>query len=162
MLPLEVDETFGLAMLEAMACGTPVLAYARGAVPEVVAHGETGFAVLTYEELRDSLPRLAGMDPHRCRAHVAKNFSRDAMVAAYLKLYDEMCRADKDCPGGDGASPPLRRGKLSFKAENGIHQLCNQMENPPKSSFGKTGLPKRFCIVPPLAKGAGGLSEGLG
>ncbi len=92
VLPLEVDETFGLAMLEAMACGTPVLAYDRGAVPEVVAHGETGFAVSTYEQLRDSLGRLAGLDPHRCRAHVALNFSRDRMVAAYLKLYDEMCR----------------------------------------------------------------------
>jgi glycosyltransferase involved in cell wall biosynthesis len=92
VLPLEVDETFGLAMLEAMACGTPVLAYARGAVPEVVVHGETGFAVHTYEELRGCLPRLAGLDPHRCRDHVARHFSRDRMVAAYLKLYDEMGR----------------------------------------------------------------------
>jgi glycosyltransferase involved in cell wall biosynthesis len=92
VLPLEVDETFGLAMIEAMACGTPVLAYDRGAVPEVVAQGETGFAVRTYEELRESLPRLATLDPHRCRAHVAQNFSRDAMVAAYLQLYDEVER----------------------------------------------------------------------
>jgi len=92
VLPLEVDETFGLAMLEAMACGTPVLAYARGAVPEVVVHGETGFVVHTYEELRGILPRLAGLDPHRCRAHVALNFSRDTMVAAYLEVYDEMGR----------------------------------------------------------------------
>ena len=91
VLPLEVDETFGLAMLEAMACGTPVLAYARGAVPEVVVHGETGFAVHTYEELRDSLPRLSGLDPHRCRDHVAQHFSRDTMVAAYLELYGQMC-----------------------------------------------------------------------
>jgi glycosyltransferase involved in cell wall biosynthesis len=92
VLPLEVDETFGLAMLEAMACGTPVLAYARGAVPEVVVHGETGFAVHTYEELRDSLPRLATLDPQRCRAHVAQNFSRDRMVTAYLELYGQMVR----------------------------------------------------------------------
>ena len=92
VLPLEVDETFGLAMLEAMACGTPVLAYDRGAVPEVVVHGETGFVVHTYEELRDSLRGLAGLDPHRCRDHVAQNFSRDTMVAAYLELYEEMCQ----------------------------------------------------------------------
>ena len=96
VLPLEVDETFGLAMLEAMACGTPVLAYARGAVPEVVVHGETGFAVDTYEALRESLPRLAGLDPGRCRAQVAQNFSRDTMVAAYMKLYDEMCGGAPD------------------------------------------------------------------
>jgi glycosyltransferase involved in cell wall biosynthesis len=92
VLPLEVDETFGLAMIEAMACGTPVLAYDRGAVPEVVAQGETGFAVKTYEELRDSLADLAALDPHRCREHVALNFSRDRMVTAYLELYGEMSR----------------------------------------------------------------------
>jgi glycosyltransferase involved in cell wall biosynthesis len=92
VLPLEVDETFGLAMLEAMACGTPVLAYHRGAVPEVVVHGDTGFVVHTYKELRDSLGGLAALDPHRCRAHVAQNFSRDTMVSAYLKLYAEIGR----------------------------------------------------------------------
>ena len=92
VLPLEVDETFGLAMIEAMACGTPVLAYNRGAVPEVVLHGETGFAVHTYEQLQECLPRLADLDPHRCREHVALNFSRDRMVTAYLRLYEEMCQ----------------------------------------------------------------------
>ncbi len=90
VLPLEVDETFGLAMIEAMACGTPVLAYARGAVPEVVVQGDTGFAVQTYEELRDSLPRLATLDPRRCREQVARNFSQERMVSSYLKLYAEM------------------------------------------------------------------------
>jgi glycosyltransferase involved in cell wall biosynthesis len=92
VLPLEVDETFGLAMLEAMACGTPVLAYGRGAVPEVVVHGETGLVVDTYEQLWDSLPRLAELAPPRCRAHVERHFSQDAMVAAYLNLYDKMSR----------------------------------------------------------------------
>jgi glycosyltransferase involved in cell wall biosynthesis len=91
VLPLEVDETFGLAMIEAMACGTPVLAYDRGAVPEVVAKDETGFAVHTYGELRDCLPRLAALDPHRCREHVARHFSRETMVAAYLRLYEDVC-----------------------------------------------------------------------
>ena len=90
VLPLEVDETFGLVMLEAMACGTPVLAFGRGAVPEVVAHGATGFAVPTYEQLRDSLARLADLDPHRCREHVARHFSRDRMVEAYMELYAQM------------------------------------------------------------------------
>ncbi len=90
VLPLEVDETFGLAMIEAMACGTPVLAYDRGAVPEVVAQGETGFAVPTYEQLRDCLPRLTDLDPQRCREHVERNFSLDHMVKAYLRLYDNL------------------------------------------------------------------------
>jgi glycosyltransferase involved in cell wall biosynthesis len=90
VLPLEVDETFGLAMIEAMACGTPVLAYDRGAVPEVVAQGKTGFAVHTYDQLRDCLSRLAAIDPHRCREHVAQHFSLDRMVTAYLRLYENM------------------------------------------------------------------------
>jgi glycosyltransferase involved in cell wall biosynthesis len=90
VLPLEVDETFGLAMIEAMACGTPVLAYDRGAVPEVVAQGETGYAVHTYEQLRDCLPLLADLDPYRCRERVAQHFSLDRMVTAYLRLYENL------------------------------------------------------------------------
>jgi len=85
--PLEVDEAFGLVMLEAMACGTPVLAYNRGAVPEVVRHGETGFVAHSYGELRDSLARVSEIDPGHCREHVRQNFSREAMVSGYLQLY---------------------------------------------------------------------------
>ena len=85
--PLEVDEAFGLVMLEAMACGTPVVAYHRGAVPEVVRQGETGFVVHSYQELKAGLERVAEIDPHRCREHVLQNFSREAMVGAYLELY---------------------------------------------------------------------------
>jgi glycosyltransferase involved in cell wall biosynthesis len=85
--PLEVDEAFGLVMLEAMACGTPVVAYHRGAVPEVVRHAETGFVVHNYRELRDSLELVSQIDPLRCREHVTWNFSREAMVKAYLSLY---------------------------------------------------------------------------
>ena len=61
-------------------------------MPEVVVHGVTGFAVHTYEELRDSLKGLAGLDPRRCRNHVAQSFSRDTMVSDYVKLYEEMGR----------------------------------------------------------------------
>jgi glycosyltransferase involved in cell wall biosynthesis len=85
--PLEVDEAFGLVMLEAMACGTPVAAYRRGAVPEVVRHEETGFVAETYEELRAAVLQLGRLTPHTCREHVARNFSREAMVNAYLELY---------------------------------------------------------------------------
>ena len=81
-----------LPQVLAEASGWPVLAYDRGAVPEVVAHGETGFAVHTYEELRESLKLLPGLNPQRCRDRVAQRFSRDTMVAAYVKLYDEMGR----------------------------------------------------------------------
>jgi glycosyltransferase involved in cell wall biosynthesis len=87
VLPLEVDEAFGLVMLEAMACGTPVLAYDRGAVQEVVVPGETGWVAHTYQELRTSLSWLKGLDPRRCRQQVEENFALKRMVAAYLELY---------------------------------------------------------------------------
>lgn len=90
VLPLEVDEAFGLVMLEAMACGTPVLAYDRGAVPEIVAHGETGFVVRGYPELRNSVNRLAELNPHRCRERVESRFSQEHMVEAYLALYRQI------------------------------------------------------------------------
>jgi glycosyltransferase involved in cell wall biosynthesis len=85
--PLEVDEAFGLVLLEAMACGTPVVAYNRGAVSEVVRHGETGYVVHNYKELLACLKRVSKIDPGRCRERVAKHFSREAMVSSYLELY---------------------------------------------------------------------------
>jgi glycosyltransferase involved in cell wall biosynthesis len=88
--PVEADEAFGLALLEAMACGTPVLAYERGAVPEVVIHGETGFVVHTFDQLKESLLNLHELDPCRCRAHVEEYFSGERMVSAYLELYHLM------------------------------------------------------------------------
>ncbi|MEW6386790.1 MAG: glycosyltransferase family 4 protein [Thermodesulfobacteriota bacterium] len=87
VLPLEVDEAFGLVMLEAMACGTPVLAYDRGAVPEVVRHGETGLVVHTYDQLRESLSYLKELNPELCRRHVEQHFSLEHMVTNYLNLY---------------------------------------------------------------------------
>jgi glycosyltransferase involved in cell wall biosynthesis len=90
LLPLEVDEAFGLVMLEAMACGTPVLAYDRGAAPEVVRHGETGFIAHGFAELLDGIKAVADMDPEVCRSHVARNFSWESMVAAYLSLYHSL------------------------------------------------------------------------
>jgi glycosyltransferase involved in cell wall biosynthesis len=87
LLPLEVDEAFGLVMLEAMACGTPVVAYDRGAAPEVVRHGETGFIAHGFAELLEGIKAVAEIDPAYCRRYVALNFSWDAMVEAYLTLY---------------------------------------------------------------------------
>lgn len=90
LLPLEVDEAFGLVMLEAMACGTPVVAYDRGAASEVVRHGETGFIAHGFAELLEGIKSVAAIDPTRCRQHVARNFSWDVMVEAYLSLYQSL------------------------------------------------------------------------
>lgn len=90
LLPLEVDEAFGLVMLEAMACGTPVVAYERGAAAEVVVHGQTGFIARTFSELLTGIEAVAEIDPDCCREHVARNFSADGMVEAYAALYQSI------------------------------------------------------------------------
>ncbi len=102
--PLEVDEAFGLVMLEAMACGTPVAAYNRGAVPEVVRHEETGFVVHGYQELLSALQRVGEINPEHCRKRVALHFSREAMVRGYLKLYQASAWGR---PKADGNENPL-------------------------------------------------------
>lgn len=80
-------EPFGLSMVEAMACGTPVIATPLGAVPEVVADGRTGFLVDDVDGAVRAVDRLAELDRAHCRAHVEKHFSVEQMVAGYLEVY---------------------------------------------------------------------------
>jgi glycosyltransferase involved in cell wall biosynthesis len=87
LFPIQWAEPFGLVMTEAMACGTPVLAFDSGSVPEVVADGETGFIVSSVEELAAAVDRVGDLDPHAMRARVEERFSADAMVAGYERAY---------------------------------------------------------------------------
>jgi glycosyltransferase involved in cell wall biosynthesis len=86
VFPIAWPEPFGMVMIEAMACGTPVLATARGSVPEVVADGLTGFVRSTPDELIDAVARIGEIDRHACRRWVARRFSADAMTAGYEGL----------------------------------------------------------------------------
>lgn len=87
---IDFDEPFGLSMVEAMACGTPVIARPHGAVPEVVKEGETGFFVETIAEAVDALAKVERLDRGRIRHHVAKRFSRTRMVDEYLRVYQRV------------------------------------------------------------------------
>ncbi|MFN2545247.1 MAG: glycosyltransferase family 4 protein [Actinomycetota bacterium] len=92
LFPIDWDEPFGLVMTEAMACGTPVIATPRGSVPEVIADGETGFVVSVADyprEAAEALQRLGEIDPHRCREHVEKLFSKEAMVEGYERIFEK-------------------------------------------------------------------------
>jgi len=80
-------EPFGLAMVEAMACGTPVVAFPLGAVPEVVVDGRTGYLVDDVDAAVDAVGRLPELDRAACRAHVQERFSVDRMVDGYLAVY---------------------------------------------------------------------------
>jgi len=84
------NEPFGLSMIEAMACGTPVIARRRGSVPEVVDEGVTGFIVDDVDAAVDAVGRVAGLDRRRVRARCAERFSRDRMVRAYVDVYERV------------------------------------------------------------------------
>jgi len=73
--------------IEAMACGTPVIAFRNGAVPEVVAEGETGFLVKDAEEMAEAVARVDQIEPRRCRARVEERFSAARMAEDYQRLY---------------------------------------------------------------------------
>jgi len=93
LYPLQWEEPFGLAMIEAMACGTPVIAFRRGSVPEIVEHGKTGFVVSdSVEALADAVGKIDRIDRKATRQWVENNFSNEHMTDGYEKLYFELCR----------------------------------------------------------------------
>ncbi len=90
LFPIQWPEPFGLVMTEAMACGTPVVAWRNGSVPEVVADGETGFIVSSVEEMAAAIDRVRELDPRAMRARVEERFSAEAMVAGYERVYRQV------------------------------------------------------------------------
>jgi glycosyltransferase involved in cell wall biosynthesis len=90
LMPVAWDEPFGIVMAEAMACGTPVIGLNRGAVPEVIADGITGFVVETVAEMAAAVARLPAIARAACRARVERLYSDTAIVEGYLQLYAEL------------------------------------------------------------------------
>jgi glycosyltransferase involved in cell wall biosynthesis len=88
--PIDFDEPFGLSVVEAMACGTPVVAYRRGSMPEVVDEGVTGFLVDTVEQAVAAVGRIATLDRAGCRARARERFGADRMVSDYLRVYQQI------------------------------------------------------------------------
>jgi glycosyltransferase involved in cell wall biosynthesis len=95
LVPSLVDETSSLVAMEAMACGTPVLAFRRGALPEVVSDGDTGYVVETLDDLVAAVSRLEAIDPETCRAHVEQHFSAIRMADDYAMLYQRVLGRSK-------------------------------------------------------------------
>jgi glycosyltransferase involved in cell wall biosynthesis len=95
LMTINWEEPFGLVMAEAMSCGTPVIGFKRGAVPELVLHGKTGFVVDPKDGisgLQKALEKIDSIDPKDCREHVERNFSLEAMVTKYEKVYEEFIK----------------------------------------------------------------------
>jgi len=90
LFPIDWPEPFGLAMIEAMACGTPVIAYRNGSVPEVIDDGVTGFIVESIEEAVNAVGRLGAISRRRCREVFEKRFTAGRMAGDYVKVYEQL------------------------------------------------------------------------
>jgi glycosyltransferase involved in cell wall biosynthesis len=92
LFPVDWPEPFGLAMIEAMACGTPVLAFRCGSVPEIVDDGLTGRIVSCVDEAVQAVPELLALDRKAIRSRFAERFSSQRMASNYVKIYQTMLR----------------------------------------------------------------------
>lgn len=87
LFPIDWPEPFGLVMIEAFSCGTPVIAYPHGAVPEIIEDGVTGFIVTNQEEAVSAAQRIATIDRRRCREAFERRFTAAHMADNYLRIY---------------------------------------------------------------------------
>jgi glycosyltransferase involved in cell wall biosynthesis len=108
LFPIDWPEPFGLVMIEAMACGTPVIARPCGSVPEVMAPGRTGFVVDTVDEMVEAVKRIDVIDRAACRRWVEQHFSVERMVDRYETVYRYVLASSRVALTCDGASSTRR------------------------------------------------------
>jgi glycosyltransferase involved in cell wall biosynthesis len=90
LFPIDWPEPFGLVMIEAMACGTPVIAFRGGSVEEIIDDGASGFIVDSIEEAVEAVRRLPSLDRRQCRAIFEQRFSARRMCEDYLSVYERI------------------------------------------------------------------------
>ncbi|MGI5881060.1 MAG: glycosyltransferase family 4 protein [Syntrophomonadaceae bacterium] len=90
--PISFAEPFGLSVVEAMACGTPVIAFNKGSMPEVIKEGKSGFLVDTVEEAVQALARIATLNRNHCRQWVEERFTQKRMVDDYIVVYNKILK----------------------------------------------------------------------
>ncbi len=90
LFPVQWGEPFGLVMIESLACGTPILAFREGAVPEIILDGKTGFVVDSLPAMARALARIDSIDPRACRSDVEHRFSITRMAKAYAEVYQQV------------------------------------------------------------------------
>jgi glycosyltransferase involved in cell wall biosynthesis len=87
LFPIQWDEPFGMAPIEALACGTPVISMNRGALPEIIDHGVNGFLANDFDEFKEYIKRVDEINPEDCRASVKRKFSSDFAAKCYINRY---------------------------------------------------------------------------
>lgn len=90
--PISFDEPFGLSVAEAMLCGTPVVAFRRGSMPELIDHAKTGFLVSTIDDAVEAITRIESIDRKHCHKWAIENFSLQKMVKGYVDVYEQILR----------------------------------------------------------------------
>ena len=105
LFPIDWPEPFGLSMIEAMACGTPVLAFRCGSVPEIVEEGVTGTIVDSVEEAIEALPRVMALDRQQVRKRFERRFTAARMARDYVRVYASLLSASKTEIDPDAAMP---------------------------------------------------------
>jgi glycosyltransferase involved in cell wall biosynthesis len=101
LFPIDWPEPFGLVMIEAMSCGTPVIAYRNGSVPEIITDGVNGFIVDNHEQALQSVQKINEIDRRRCREEFIARFSVTRMTQDYVKIYQHILEEnDRYAPTG--------------------------------------------------------------
>ncbi len=93
--PIRFDEPFGLSVIESMACGTPVIAFDRGSMPELIENSRNGFLVDNVEEAIEAVSHIKEIDRATCRSHVKQYFTVDRMVQNYIEVYEEILELER-------------------------------------------------------------------
>jgi glycosyltransferase involved in cell wall biosynthesis len=88
--PINFNEPFGLSVVEAMLCGTPVIAFNRGSMPELIQHEKTGFLVDNIEQATEAVRSLDKVDRHKCKEYATEKFSIERMVKDYIAVYKQI------------------------------------------------------------------------
>jgi glycosyltransferase involved in cell wall biosynthesis len=93
--PIQFDEPFGLSVIESMACGTPVIAFDRGSMPELIENGKSGFLVNNVDEAIETVARVKELDRATCRCYVERNFTVERMINEYIQVYEKILCAQR-------------------------------------------------------------------
>ena len=125
LFPIDWPEPFGLVMIEAMACGTPVLAFRCGSVPEIVEDRLTGRIVSNIEEAAQAIPELLALDRNAIRARFEQRFSSQRMASDYVKIYHTILRRH--------TAPEIQLSPVAALsvAKAGAHRSKTGMRNEP-------------------------------
>ena len=93
--PIQFAEPFGLSVIESMACGTPVIAFNRGSMPELIENGKSGFLVNNVDEAIETVARIKEIDRTTCRRHVERHFTVDRMIDEYIQVYEMILDSER-------------------------------------------------------------------